>query len=121
MGIQSGPIHNLPKSFSVSSSSRSSSVDNDDLKELIRVALMRRLGVDMDMDMQRRSQSKPSRLVLPDELFVNIAKSIAAKVNKAMGFLQDLACGGNIKQFLVVDAKVYGGMDGILLAGLYFG
>ncbi|KAL7187079.1 hypothetical protein ACSBR1_037200 [Camellia fascicularis] len=49
-----------------------------------------------------RSQSKPPRLVLPDELFVNIAKSIGAEVNQALGFLQDLACGGNIKQFLAL-------------------
>ncbi|KAI7998757.1 hypothetical protein LOK49_LG10G00629, partial [Camellia lanceoleosa] len=46
MGIQSGPNHNLPKSFSVSF----------------------------------RSESKPPCLVLPDELFVNIAKSIGAEV-----------------------------------------
>ncbi|KAF5955493.1 hypothetical protein HYC85_008349 [Camellia sinensis] len=58
MGIQSGPIHSLPKSFSVSSSSRSSSADSDDLRELIRVASTRRLGVDMDMDMQRRQMRR---------------------------------------------------------------
>ncbi|KAL7245085.1 hypothetical protein ACSBR2_000426 [Camellia fascicularis] len=59
LGIQSGPIHNLPKSYSVSFSSRSSSADSDDLRELIRVASTRRLGVDMDMDMQRQ-QMLPS-------------------------------------------------------------
>ncbi|GMP44083.1 hypothetical protein CsSME_00013182 [Camellia sinensis var. sinensis] len=149
MYIQSGPIHKLSKSYNVSFSSRSSSADNYDLRELIRVASTRRLRVDMDMDMQRqqmwrstaagvvprscsvrmgrideerpcellwlfhlevfgisylmcrtcfgnRSQSKPPRLVLPDELFVNITKSIGAEVNQALGFLQDLACGGNI-------------------------
>ncbi|CAL5332322.1 unnamed protein product [Camellia sinensis] len=129
MYIQSGPIHKLSKSYNVSFSSRSSSADNYDLRELIRVASTRRLGVDMDMDMQRQqmwrstaagvvprscsvrmgrideerpceSQSKPPRLVLPDELFVNITKSIGAEVNQALVFLQDLACGGNIKQFL---------------------
>ncbi|KAL7215633.1 hypothetical protein ACSBR1_027728 [Camellia fascicularis] len=53
-----------------------------------------------------RSQSKTPRLVLPDELFVNTAKSIGAEVNQALGFLQDLACGGNIKQFLAVLASL---------------
>ncbi|XP_052207809.1 reticulon-like protein B8 [Diospyros lotus] len=50
----------------------------------------------------KRSPSKVPRLVLSDELFVNIAKTIGAEVKQALGFLQDVACEGNIKQFLVV-------------------
>uniref|UniRef100_A0A5B7AKI4 Reticulon-like protein n=2 Tax=Davidia involucrata TaxID=16924 RepID=A0A5B7AKI4_DAVIN len=54
-----------------------------------------------------RTPSKVPRLVLPDELFVNIATSIGAEVNRALGFLQDVACGGNLKQFLVVVASLW--------------
>ncbi|XP_057506157.1 reticulon-like protein B8 isoform X1 [Actinidia eriantha] len=54
-----------------------------------------------------RSPSKVPRLVLPDELFVNVAKSVGAEVNRALGFLQDVACGGNIKQFVIVVASLW--------------
>ncbi|XP_047316478.1 reticulon-like protein B8 [Impatiens glandulifera] len=47
-----------------------------------------------------RSQSRVPRLVLPQELFVNIATSVGHEVNKALGFLQDVAVGGNMKLFL---------------------
>lgn len=49
-----------------------------------------------------RSPSKVPRIVLPNELFINAAKSVGAEVNLALGFLQDVACGGNLKQFVVV-------------------
>ncbi|KAL6983210.1 hypothetical protein U1Q18_016601 [Sarracenia purpurea var. burkii] len=49
-----------------------------------------------------RSPGEVPRLVLPEELFVNIAKSVGAEVNRGFGYLQDVACGGNIKQFLLV-------------------
>ncbi|KAG6718138.1 hypothetical protein I3843_04G126500 [Carya illinoinensis] len=49
-----------------------------------------------------RSHSKIPRLVIPNEIFVNIASSLSAEVNQALGFLQDVAYGGNIKQFLMV-------------------
>ncbi|KAK2983451.1 hypothetical protein RJ640_026734 [Escallonia rubra] len=55
-----------------------------------------------------RSPSKVPRLVLPDELFVNIAISIGSEVNRALGFLQDVACGGKIKQLLVVVLSLWG-------------
>ncbi|KAK3008908.1 hypothetical protein RJ639_013719 [Escallonia herrerae] len=55
-----------------------------------------------------RSPSKVPRLVLPDELFVNTAISIGSEVNRALGFLQDVACGGNIKQLLVVVLSLWG-------------
>eukprot|EP00262_Sarcandra_glabra_P008214 TRINITY_DN21541_c0_g1_i1.p1 TRINITY_DN21541_c0_g1~~TRINITY_DN21541_c0_g1_i1.p1 ORF type:complete len:249 (+),score=42.96 TRINITY_DN21541_c0_g1_i1:161-907(+) len=49
-----------------------------------------------------RSPPQVPRLVLPGELFVNIAVSVAAEVNRFLGFLQDVACGGNLKQFVIV-------------------
>ncbi|KAH7533691.1 hypothetical protein FEM48_Zijuj04G0158400 [Ziziphus jujuba var. spinosa] len=48
-----------------------------------------------------RSPSTVPRLVLPDDLFVNIAVSVGYELNRALGFLQDVACGGNLKQLLV--------------------
>ncbi|KAL2956821.1 hypothetical protein AAZX31_18G109200 [Glycine max] len=48
------------------------------------------------------SPSNVPRLVLPEELFVNIATVVGGKVNMGLRFLQDAACGGNLKQFLVV-------------------
>lgn len=49
-----------------------------------------------------RSTSQVPRVVLPDELFVSIGRSVGAEVNRGLQFLQDVACGGNLKQFLVV-------------------
>ncbi|CAA3008779.1 reticulon B8 [Olea europaea subsp. europaea] len=54
-----------------------------------------------------RSPSKVPRLVMPEEVFVNIAKMIGTKVNRGLGFLQDVACGRNMKQFLVVVASLW--------------
>ncbi|XP_016442953.1 reticulon-like protein B8 [Nicotiana tabacum] len=54
-----------------------------------------------------RSPAKVPRLVLPDDLFISIAKSIGAEVNRGLRFLQDVACGGNIKQFLVVVVSLW--------------
>lgn len=54
-----------------------------------------------------RSPSKVPRLVVPAELFVNVAKSVGAEVNRTLGFLQDVACGGNIKQFVIVVASLW--------------
>ncbi|XP_044501793.1 reticulon-like protein B8 [Mangifera indica] len=54
-----------------------------------------------------RSPSKVPRLVLPSELFVNIGVSVGNLVNQALRFLQDVSCGGNLKQFLVVVASLW--------------
>ncbi|KAK9266480.1 hypothetical protein L1049_024243 [Liquidambar formosana] len=54
-----------------------------------------------------RSFSKVPRLVLPKELFVNISISVGAEVNRALQFLQDIACGENLKQFLVAIASLW--------------
>ncbi|KAG8387124.1 hypothetical protein BUALT_Bualt03G0220600 [Buddleja alternifolia] len=53
-----------------------------------------------------RSPSRVPRVVLPEEFFVNIGKLIGSEVNRGLRFLQDVACGGNIKQFLVVVASL---------------
>ncbi|XP_071703226.1 reticulon-like protein B8 [Rutidosis leptorrhynchoides] len=44
----------------------------------------------------------PPRVVLPDELFVNIATSVGAEVNRALFFLQNVGSRGDIKQLVVV-------------------
>ncbi|XP_038683430.1 reticulon-like protein B8 isoform X2 [Tripterygium wilfordii] len=49
-----------------------------------------------------RSPSKVPRLVLPDEIFANIGIAVGTEVNRGLRFLQDVACGGNLKHFLVV-------------------
>lgn len=49
-----------------------------------------------------RSSYKVPRLVLPDEIFFSFGRSIGIEVNHALKFLQDVSCGGNLKQFLVV-------------------
>ncbi|XP_020238944.1 reticulon-like protein B8 [Cajanus cajan] len=53
--------------------------------------------------------SNVPRLVLPEELFVNIATVVGGEVNKGLRFLQDVACGGNLKQFLIVVGSLFAG------------
>ncbi|KAK7304958.1 hypothetical protein VNO77_42854 [Canavalia gladiata] len=53
--------------------------------------------------------SKVPRVVLPEELFVNIATVVGEEVNRGLRFLQDVACGGNLKQFLIVVASLFAG------------
>ncbi|PHT42712.1 Reticulon-like protein B8 [Capsicum baccatum] len=54
-----------------------------------------------------RAPAKVPHLVLRDDLFISIAKSIGAEVNRALGFLQDVACGTSIKQFFVVVLSLW--------------
>ncbi|KAL4289720.1 hypothetical protein GQ457_14G002280 [Hibiscus cannabinus] len=54
-----------------------------------------------------RSSSQVPRLVLPDELFVSIGRSIGAELNRGLQLLQDVACRGNLKQFLVVAVSLW--------------
>ncbi|KAK8663706.1 hypothetical protein V6N13_083513 [Hibiscus sabdariffa] len=54
-----------------------------------------------------RSSSQVPRIVLPEELFVSIGRSVGAGVNQGLQFLQDVACGGNLKQFLVVTVSLW--------------
>ncbi|XP_051136279.1 reticulon-like protein B8 isoform X2 [Andrographis paniculata] len=55
----------------------------------------------------RRSSSRVPRLVLPEEVFVNIGKLVGSEVNRGLGFLQDVACKGSIKQFIVVAGSLF--------------
>ncbi|KAL8139908.1 hypothetical protein V2J09_005929 [Rumex salicifolius] len=54
-----------------------------------------------------RSPSQVPRIELPDQLFVNLAVSIGAEINNALGFLQDVACSGNLKQFLLITVSLW--------------
>lgn len=54
--------------------------------------------------MLSRSSSEVPRVVLPEDLFVNVAVAIGAQINQFLGYIQDAACGRNLKQFLVVVA-----------------
>ncbi|KAB2613331.1 reticulon-like protein B8 [Pyrus ussuriensis x Pyrus communis] len=53
------------------------------------------------------SPSKVPRLVLPEDLFVNMAVSIGAEINRGLAFVQDVAYGGNVKQFLMVVGSLW--------------
>ncbi|CAL1394204.1 unnamed protein product [Linum trigynum] len=54
-----------------------------------------------------QSSSKVPRLVLPEELFVSIGKSVGAEVNRALLLLQNISCGGNLKHFLVAVGSLW--------------
>ncbi|KAF6153200.1 hypothetical protein GIB67_016679 [Kingdonia uniflora] len=54
------------------------------------------------LGLMNRSPSQVPRIVLPGELFVNIAIKIGAEVNRFLAYLQNVASGGNLKQFLAV-------------------
>ncbi|KAI6673515.1 hypothetical protein NL676_001421 [Syzygium grande] len=54
-----------------------------------------------------RSSSQVPRLKLPEELFVNVGMAVGSEVNKALGFLQDVALSRDLKQFLVVVASLW--------------
>eukprot|EP00268_Persea_americana_P021032 TRINITY_DN21044_c0_g2_i1.p1 TRINITY_DN21044_c0_g2~~TRINITY_DN21044_c0_g2_i1.p1 ORF type:complete len:248 (-),score=45.32 TRINITY_DN21044_c0_g2_i1:318-1061(-) len=54
-----------------------------------------------------RSSSKVPRLVLPNELFVNIGATVGTEINRFLQFLQDVASGRNLKQFIVVVVSLW--------------
>ncbi|KAG5081586.1 hypothetical protein JHK86_005651 [Glycine max] len=56
-----------------------------------------------------RKPSKVPRFVLPDDIFVNIATVVGAEVNRGLRFLQDVSCGGSLKQFLIVVVSLWAG------------
>ncbi|KAF9609712.1 hypothetical protein IFM89_018160 [Coptis chinensis] len=64
---------------------------------------------------QVNTPSKVPRVRLLEELFANIGVSIGAEVNRFLGYLQNVACGGNLKQFLmqnkISDAGHMNGSD----------
>ncbi|XP_078162971.1 reticulon family protein [Carex rostrata] len=47
------------------------------------------------------------RIKLPEELFVNIGVAVGAQVNKFLDLIQDISCGGNLKQFLIVVVSLW--------------
>lgn len=49
-----------------------------------------------------RSPSEVPRIRVPDEWFVNVGMTVGREVNRALTFLQNIACSGNLKQFIVV-------------------
>ncbi|XP_068657336.1 reticulon-like protein B8 [Aristolochia californica] len=54
-----------------------------------------------------RSQSKVPRLLIPDELFVNVAVTVGAEVNRFLSYLQDVSTGRNVKLFLMIIASLW--------------
>ncbi|XP_056845393.1 reticulon-like protein B8 isoform X1 [Raphanus sativus] len=47
------------------------------------------------------SQSRVPRLVLPKDFFADVGVTVGTEVNRGLMFLQDLACRGSLKQFLM--------------------
>ncbi|XP_022931540.1 reticulon-like protein B8 isoform X2 [Cucurbita moschata] len=56
-----------------------------------------------------RTSSNVPHLDLPVELFVEIAVSFAVEANRALHFLQDIACNGDLKQFLGAVVSLWAG------------
>lgn len=54
-----------------------------------------------------RSPSEVPRLVLPEHVFINAGKLVGGEVNRGLNYLQDVACGGNMKQFLVAVLSLW--------------
>ncbi|XP_056693631.1 reticulon-like protein B8 [Spinacia oleracea] len=60
-----------------------------------------------------RSPSEVPRIYVPDEWFANIGMIVGKEVNRVLEFLQNIACGGNLKQFvMVVSGLVVAAMIG---------
>ncbi|KAH0904991.1 hypothetical protein HID58_044494 [Brassica napus] len=51
--------------------------------------------------LNRSSQSGVPRLVLPKDFFADVGVTVGTEVNRGLMFLQDLACRGSLKQFLM--------------------
>nr|CAB3451901.1 unnamed protein product [Digitaria exilis]CAB3455661.1 unnamed protein product [Digitaria exilis] len=51
--------------------------------------------------------SSPPRVELPEEVFANAGRAVGAQVNKALGMLQDISCGRDLKRFLIVIAGFF--------------
>lgn len=72
-----------------------------------------------------QSPSEVPRLVLPNDFFVNAAVSVGGQVNLFLGFIQDVACGRDLKMFAMVvlgllAAAIIGGWCNFLTV-LYIG
>ncbi|EXB53680.1 Reticulon-like protein [Morus notabilis] len=53
------------------------------------------------------SPSSVPRLKLPKDLFVDIALYFGSEINRELDYLQNISCGGNLKQLLVVIAGLW--------------
>lgn len=53
------------------------------------------------------SAGEVPRVKLPEELFVNISVAVGAQVNKFLDLIQDISCGGNLKQFLIIVVSLW--------------
>ncbi|CAN6181186.1 unnamed protein product [Urochloa humidicola] len=51
--------------------------------------------------------SNPPRVELPEEMFANAGRAAGEQVNKALGALQDISCGRDLKHFLMVIAVFF--------------
>jgi hypothetical protein len=47
--------------------------------------------------------SNVPRVELPEELFANAGRAAGAQVNRALGALQDISCGRDLRRFLIVS------------------
>ncbi|KAJ1702747.1 hypothetical protein LUZ63_002526 [Rhynchospora breviuscula] len=53
------------------------------------------------------SSREVPRVKLPEELFVNIGVAVGGQVNKFLDVIQEISCGGNLKQFLIVVLSLW--------------
>ncbi|KAJ4746301.1 Reticulon-like protein [Rhynchospora pubera] len=53
------------------------------------------------------SSREVPRVKLPEELFVNIGVAVGGQVNKFLDLIQEISCGGNLKQFLIVVLSLW--------------
>lgn len=57
--------------------------------------------------MLNSSPSSVPRLKLPKDLFKDIAVAFGVEVNRVLDYLQDVSCGGNLKQLLVAIGSLF--------------
>jgi hypothetical protein len=55
--------------------------------------------------------SNPPRVELPEEMFANAGRAAGAQVNRALGMLQDISCGRDLKRFLIVSVTRFLNMN----------
>ncbi|CAL5090591.1 unnamed protein product [Urochloa decumbens] len=51
--------------------------------------------------------SNAPRVELPEEMFANAGRAVGEQVNRALGTLQDISCGRDLKRFLMVIAVFF--------------
>ncbi|KAL9241325.1 hypothetical protein vseg_015448 [Gypsophila vaccaria] len=54
-----------------------------------------------------RKRSDVPRIKLPEEWFVNIGMTVGTEVNRVLRIMQDVACNGTLKQFLMVAGTLF--------------